>query len=150
MSVARIGVSLEQELLTALDKFVEDNHFANRSQAIRQLITNHLVEKKWESNEIVAGAISLVYDHHKRDLLNNLAEMQHDYHDVILATQHFHLDHDNCLEIIAVKGESAKLSILANKLINLKGIQHGIGLHKRECCGISDTWINITKFTKLQ
>ena len=125
MSVARIGVSLEQELLSALDRFVEENHFANRSQAIRLLITNNLVEEKWESNEKVAGAISLVYDHHKRDLLNKLADVQHDYHDVILATQHFHLDHDNCLEIIAVQGESAKLSLLANKLINLKGIHHG-------------------------
>ena len=125
MSVARIGVSLEQDLLNALDKFVEQNHFANRSQAIRQLIMNNLVEKKWEANEKVAGAISLVYDHHKRDLLNKLAEVQHDYHGVILATQHFHLDHDNCLEIIAVQGDSAKLSMLANKLINLKGIHHG-------------------------
>lgn len=126
MAVARFGVSVEQELLTALDKFVGENHFANRSQAIRQLINNNLVEKKWESNELVAGAISLVYDHHKRELLNNLAELQHDYHDLILATQHFHLDHDNCLEIIAVKGESVKLSLLANKLIALRGIQHGM------------------------
>jgi len=126
MAVVRFGVSLEQELLTALDKFVGANHFANRSQAIRQLINNNLVEKKWESNELVAGAISLVYDHHKRELLNNLADMQHDYHDLILATQHFHLDHDNCLEIIAVKGEAVKLSLLANKLIALKGIQHGM------------------------
>lgn len=126
MTVVRFGVSLEQELLTALDKFVGANHFANRSQALRQLINNNLVEKKWESNELVAGAISLVYNHHKRELLNNLAELQHDYHDLILATQHFHLDHDNCLEIIAVKGESVKLSLLANKLIALKGIQHGM------------------------
>jgi CopG family transcriptional regulator, nickel-responsive regulator len=126
MTVVRFGVSLEQELLTALDKFIGENHITNRSQAIRQLINNNLVEKKWESNELVAGAISLVYDHHKRELLNNLAELQHDYHDLILATQHFHLDHDNCLEIIAVKGESVKLSLLANKLIALKGIQHGM------------------------
>jgi CopG family nickel-responsive transcriptional regulator len=125
MTVVRFGVSLEQELLTALDAFVRENHFSNRSQAVRQLINNNLVEKKWESNEQVAGAISLVYDHHKRELLNNLADLQHDYHDVILATQHFHLDHDHCLEIIAVKGESAKLSLLANKLIALKGIRHG-------------------------
>ncbi len=125
MSVVRFGVSLEQELLTELDRYVENNHFANRSQAIRQLITNNLVEKKWETNEVVAGAISLVYDHHKRDLLDKLADVQHDFHDAILATQHFHLDHDNCLEIIAVMGESSKLTLLANKLIALKGIQHG-------------------------
>lgn len=125
MSVVRFGVSLEKELLEALDNFVNESHFTNRSQAIRQLITNNLIEKKWTSNDVVAGAISLVYDHHKRDLLNKLADLQHDYHDAILATQHFHLDHDNCLEIIAVKGESSKLTMLANKLIALKGIQHG-------------------------
>jgi CopG family nickel-responsive transcriptional regulator len=125
MSVSRIGVSLEKELLEALDNYVADNHFPNRSQAIRQLVRNNLIEKKWESNEMVAGAISLVYDHHKRDLLNILADLQHDYHDIILANQHFHLDHNNCLEIIAVKGEASKLSLLANKLIAVKGIQHG-------------------------
>jgi CopG family transcriptional regulator, nickel-responsive regulator len=125
MTVVRFGVSLEQDLLNALDKYVVDNQFANRSQAIRQLINNNLVEKKWETNAVVAGAISLVYDHHKRELLSTLADIQHDYHDLILATQHFHLDHDNCLEIIAVKGESAKLNALANKLIAVKGIQHG-------------------------
>jgi CopG family nickel-responsive transcriptional regulator len=125
MSVVRFGVSLEEDLLKALDSFARENHFQNRSQAIRHLIRNNLVEEKWEANERVAGAISLVYDHHKRDLLNNLADIQHDYHDLILANQHFHLDHDQCLEIIAVKGDSAKLSLLANKLIALKGVQHG-------------------------
>jgi len=125
MSVVRFGVSLEIDLLKELDKFVKENHFSNRSQAIRQLITNNIVKKKWESNEIVAGAISLIYNHHKRDLLNKLANLQHDYHDIILSAQHFHLDHDNCLEIIAVRGGSAKLTMLANKLIAIKGIQHG-------------------------
>jgi CopG family nickel-responsive transcriptional regulator len=125
MSVARFGVSLDQELLDALDRFVKDNNFPNRSQAIRQLISDNLAQKKWESNQQVAGAVSLVYDHHKRDLLNKLADLQHDYHDVILSAQHFHLDHDNCLEIIAVRGESSRLTLLANKLIAIKGIQHG-------------------------
>jgi len=125
MSVARFGVSLDQELLDALDRFVKENNFPNRSQAIRQLISDNLAQKKWESNQQVAGAVSLVYDHHKRDLLNKLADLQHDYHDVILSAQHFHLDHDNCLEIIAVRGESSRLTLLANKLIAIKGIQHG-------------------------
>jgi CopG family nickel-responsive transcriptional regulator len=125
MTVVRFGVSLEKGLLDALDKFVEENHFKNRSQAIRHLISNNLTEKKWESNEIVAGAVSLVYDHHKRDLLSNLADLQHDFHDVILSNIHFHIDHDNCLEIIAIKGESSRLKELANRLIGLKGIQQG-------------------------
>jgi CopG family nickel-responsive transcriptional regulator len=125
MSVVRFGVSLEKELLEALDLFVEENQFSNRSQAIRHLISNNLVERKWKSNQPVGGAITLVYDHHKRDLLNKLAELQHDYHNEILATQHFHLDHDNCMEIIAVKGKSQKLKQLADKLIAIKGILHG-------------------------
>ena len=124
MSVVRFGVSLENDLLEALDQYVNENHFASRSQAIRQLITNHLVEKKWQSNDKVAGAITLVYDHHKRELLNNLADLQHNYFDIILSTQHFHLDHDNCLEIIAVKGKATKLSDLASRLTAMKGIQH--------------------------
>jgi len=125
MSVVRFGVSLEKSILEALNNYVRENHFANRSQAIRQLITNNLVEKKWRSNSIVAGAIILVYDHHKRDLLQKLTDIQHDYHSVILSAQHFHLDHNNCLEIVAVKGEAVRLIELSDKLITVKGIQHG-------------------------
>ena len=125
MSVVRFGVSLEEVLLESLDNYARDNRFANRSQAIRQLITNNLVEKKWRSNKIVAGAIILVYDHHERDLLLKLTDIQHDYHGVILSAQHFHLDHNNCLEIVAVKGEAVRLTELSDKLISVKGIQHG-------------------------
>jgi len=125
MSVVRFGVSLEGELLQALDQFAKENKFSNRSQAIRQLISKNLVERKWQCNNIVAGAIILLYDHHRRELNNKLADTQHDYHDVILSSQHFHLDHHNCLEIIAVKGAAAKLTELADKLISQKGIQHG-------------------------
>lgn len=125
MSVVRFGVSLEKELLEALDKYAEENKFANRSQAVRYLINNNLVEEKWQGNKNVAGSITLVYDHHKNDLLKNLTEIQHDYHDEILSSQHFHLDHNNCLEIIAVKGKANKLRELSEKLIAIKGIQHG-------------------------
>jgi CopG family nickel-responsive transcriptional regulator len=125
MAVIRFGVSLDKSLLNELDDFVVKNNFKNRSQAIRQLIRNNLVEQQWNSNENVAGAISLVYNHHKRDLLNKLANVQHDFNDVILATQHFHLDHDSCLEIVAVMGKSEKILLLSKKLISIKGIQHG-------------------------
>lgn len=125
MSVVRFGVSLEKELLEALDNFAEENKFANRSQAIRHLITNNLVTDKWMCDNIVAGSVTLVYDHHKNDLLKNLTDVQHDYHDEILSSQHFHLDHDNCLEIIAVKGKASILTELSDKLIAIKGIKHG-------------------------
>ncbi len=125
MPVTRFGVSLEEELLEALDQYVKENKFPNRSQAIRHLIEKNLVEKKWQCNHIVAGAIVLMYDHHKKDVISKLTDVQHDFYDVILSSQHFHLNHNNCLEIIAVKGEAVKLTELADKLISIKGILHG-------------------------
>ena len=125
MSVTRFGVSLEKELLDELDHYVGENLLANRSQGIRRLISNYLVEKKWQCNNVVAGAISLVYDHHKHDLLMKLTDIQHEYHDIILSSQHFHLDDDNCFEVIAVRGKSRALTELADKLRALKGVSHG-------------------------
>ena len=125
MAVIRFGVSLEQEALNALDDYKKDNRIKNRSQAINHLINNNLVEKKWHCNNVVAGSITLVYDHHKHDLMNNLTQIQHEYYTEILSSQHFHLNHDLCMEIIAVKGKAATLTQLADKLIAVKGIQHG-------------------------
>jgi CopG family nickel-responsive transcriptional regulator len=125
MKVTRFSVSIEEEALGKLDNYAAKNKLPNRSQAIRFLISNTLVEEKWEKNKTVAGAIILVYDHHKRDLLNKSTSVQHDYHEVILAAQHIHLSHDNCLETIAVKGKSQRIKELADKLIGLKGIKHG-------------------------
>ncbi|MGM0375633.1 MAG: nickel-responsive transcriptional regulator NikR [Bacteroidota bacterium] len=125
MSVTRFGVSLEKDLLDELDHFVGENLLANRSQGIRRLISNYLVEKKWQCNNVVAGAISLAYDHHKHDLLMKLTDIQHEYHDVILSSQHFHLDNDSCFEVIAVRGQSRVLTELADKLRAVKGVSHG-------------------------
>jgi len=125
MQVKRFGVSLEEDILIKLDELVIKNKFPNRSQAIRYLIKNSLVEDKVDSNKIVAGAIVIVYDHHKRELNNNLMNVQHDYHDLILSTQHVHLEHDLCLETIAVKGKAHKLLELSDSIIGLKGIKHG-------------------------
>ncbi|MCF8229871.1 MAG: nickel-responsive transcriptional regulator NikR [Bacteroidales bacterium] len=125
MQVRRFGVSLEENLLESLDELVEKHQFPNRSQAIRFLIKKNLVEEKWKGNEDVAGAIVLVYDHHKRDLQNKSTDVQHAFHDLILSVQHVHLDHDNCLETIAVKGKAKELIDLSNKLIAIKGIKHG-------------------------
>lgn len=125
MSVTRFGVSLEGKLLESFDSFVSDNNFANRSQAVRHLIEKNIVEKKWQCNNIVAGAIVMVYNHHKKDILSKSNHIQHDYFDIILSSQHFHLSNDNCLEIIAVKGAANKLTELSEKLIGIKGIKHG-------------------------
>jgi CopG family transcriptional regulator, nickel-responsive regulator len=125
MLVKRFGVSLEEEILEELDKLVIKKQLPNRSQAIRYLIQRDIVEDKWKENKKVAGAVVIVYDHHRRELNNNLMNIQHDFHDMILSVQHVHLDHDNCLETIAVIGKASKLKELADKIIAIKGIKHG-------------------------
>lgn len=123
--VKRFSVSLEEELLKNIDSIVRSHKFPNRSQAIRFLIRDYDVKYKWEKNKEVAGCIILVYDHHKRDLVAKSMDIQHDYHDCIFSSQHVHLDHTNCLEIIALKGKADRLRNLADRLIALKGMKHG-------------------------
>ena len=125
MSVKRFGVSLEEELLNRLDGLVADNQFPNRSQAIRFLINTKMIEQQWEEDQEVAGALVLIYDHHKRDLQKLMTNLQHDYHCLILSSQHIHLNHDLCLETITLKGKAGKLNNLSDKLKALKGIFHG-------------------------
>jgi CopG family nickel-responsive transcriptional regulator len=125
MQVKRFGVSLEEEVLQELDGLVVKHSFPNRSQAIRYLVKSSIVADKIEENKVVAGAIVIVYDHHRRELNSKLMNVQHDYHDLILSTQHVHLDHDLCLETIAVKGKATKLRGLADRIIGTKGIKHG-------------------------
>lgn len=125
MSVVRFGVSFEKEVLDALDEYVQENKFSNRSQALRQLVNRHIVEKKWQCNNRVAGAVTLVYDHKKRDIAKHLAEIQLDYREEILAVQRFTLNENHSMEVISLNGISARLTELSDKLISEKGIQHG-------------------------
>jgi len=125
MSVKRFGVSLDSETMQKLDEFVNVNNYPNRSQAIRSLIEQYAVDRKWQSGNEVAGAIVIVYNHHKRNIDNELNEVQHDHHHLILCSQHIHLSHETCLETIMVKGEATELTSLADKIIAIKGIHHG-------------------------
>ena len=125
MSVSRFGVSLEEDLLKELDRFVSENKFPNRSQAIRFLIEKNLVEKKWQCNNIVTGAIVLIYDSNKKDITNHLSSIQSEYSQHILSKQLFYLENNINLEIVAIKGPSYKLTELSDKLISCKGIKHG-------------------------
>ena len=125
MSVSRFGVSLDEDLLKALDEFVADNQFANRSQAIRHLIEKNLTEEKWKCDNIVAGAVVLVFNNQKREILKKSSEIQFEYNDVVLSVQGFYLNEINYLEIIAVKGASKRLTEVSEKLIGIKGIEHG-------------------------
>jgi CopG family nickel-responsive transcriptional regulator len=125
MAVTRFGVSLEQDLLEALDSFVQDNSYANRSQAIRALIEKNIVEKKWLCNHHVAGAIVLVYDLKKNDIAGNVLAIQQSRTSLILSTQRFFRENNICLEIIAVEGTAQQLTRLSDEIISLKGMIHG-------------------------
>jgi CopG family transcriptional regulator, nickel-responsive regulator len=121
----RFGVSMEENLLSALDDYVRGKGYHNRSEALRDLVRKELVETAWEDEDKeVAGAIIMVYDHHHHDLVENLVSIQHDYHDIIISSQHVHLDHSNCLEIIAVKGKINKVYDLEARLKVAKGVKH--------------------------
>ena len=125
MSVSRFGVSLDENLLKALDEYVALNQFSNRSQAIRHLIEKNLAEEKWKCDNIVAGAVVLVFNSQKRELLKKSSEIQFEFNDVILSVQGFYLNEQNYMEIIAVKGPSRRLTEVSEKLIGIKGIEHG-------------------------
>jgi len=125
MTVTRFGVSIEEELLDALDTFIADNGFSNRSQGIRFLIEKNIVEKKWLCNKHVAGGIVLLYDSQKNDITANLLKVQQTQPKLILSSQRFFLKNNMCLEIIAVEGTAHELTSLSDNMISLKGIRHG-------------------------
>jgi CopG family nickel-responsive transcriptional regulator len=121
----RFGISLDKDLLDKFDRLIREKNYTNRSKAFRDLIREDLVKAQWQKNKEIVGAITLIYDHHKRELVNKLMDIQHDFGDSIISSQHIHLDHDNCLEIIAVKGLSKEAQKLADSLKSVKGVKHG-------------------------
>lgn len=123
--LVRFGVSLEKKLLDKFDSFIRERNYTNRSEALRDMIRQELIKKEWVEGEDVAGAITLIYDHHRKDLLGRITDIQHNYQQVIISTQHIHLDHDNCLEIVAVRGNPAEVQRLADMLKSIKGVKHG-------------------------
>ena len=122
--LTRFSVSLNSDLVQKFDRLIAAEKCPTRSKAIGDLIRASMVKKEWLEGREVSGAIILVYDHHKRDIMGLLNNIQHDHHDLILATQHFHLDHDNCLEILAVQGRPDEIGVLEKKLHAVKGIKH--------------------------
>ncbi|MFH0827604.1 MAG: nickel-responsive transcriptional regulator NikR [Candidatus Omnitrophota bacterium] len=122
--LVRFGISLNGELSHKFDARLKKKGYSNRSEAIRDLIRQDLVEQEWRDGCEVAGAITLIYDHHKRELVNKLMDIQHEFGDLIISSQHVHLDHNNCLEIIAVKGSPKEAQKLGDSLKSVKGVKH--------------------------
>lgn len=136
--LVRFGVSLDKELLSTFDALIREKKYTNRSEALRDLIRQELVHREWQQGDRdVAGAITFIYDHHQRTLLNQITDIQHDFQQIIISTQHIHLDHSNCLEIVAVKGSSHTIQQLADTLKSIKGVRHGT-------LGMSSTGRDIT------
>jgi CopG family transcriptional regulator, nickel-responsive regulator len=124
--LSRIGVAIDSELLKKFDKLIAARGYANRSEAFRDLIRDELVEQTWEAPDSnVVGTVTLVYDHHVRLLNEKLTDMQHSHFHQILSTLHVHLDHDNCLEVLVVRGKAAQVKKIADALISTKGVKHG-------------------------
>ena len=122
----RFGVSIENHLLKQFDQLITERSYSNRSEAIRDLIREELVRQHCEDSEAESiGTITIIFDHHVRELTEALTSVQHKYNDQIVAATHVHLDHDNCLEVIIVKGKTAIIQHIANSLISLKGVKHG-------------------------
>ncbi len=122
--LTRFGISLERDLLQKFDRLITKKGYTNRSEAIRDLIREDLVRTSWVAGKEGVGTITLVYDHHQRELTGKLTDIQHDYHEDILSTQHIHLDHDNCLEVVIVSGRPARIDELTNRLRACRGVKH--------------------------
>jgi CopG family nickel-responsive transcriptional regulator len=124
--LVRFSVSLESDLLEKFDGYCTENRFATRSEAIRQLLRDALTEQAWQSDvRDAAATLTLVYDHHRTRLTDHMLELQHKHTDVVIASTHVHLDHDNCLEVIFLRGPARVLGEIAAQLRGMKGIRKG-------------------------
>jgi CopG family transcriptional regulator, nickel-responsive regulator len=124
-SLIRTGISLERELLERFDRMIERKGYGNRSEAIRDLVRDHIVEEDVLTNKVVVATLTLVYDHHQPKLSEQLIGAQHEYKGQVLASTHVHLDHHNCLEVIILKGSGTEAKTFADQLLSLKGVKHG-------------------------
>ncbi|MGI8788143.1 MAG: nickel-responsive transcriptional regulator NikR [Pyrinomonadaceae bacterium] len=125
--IIRFGVSIDQDLLENYDRLISERGYATRSEALRDLIREALIQQRVELNSKTRalGSLTLVYDHHASNLLEQMTEIQHNFHDLILSVMHLHVSHDDCMELIALRGKVSEIVNLANGLLSLKGIKNG-------------------------
>jgi CopG family nickel-responsive transcriptional regulator len=121
----RFGVSMPSALVDRFDRHLARRNYRNRSEAIRDLVRQALIDSEIHTNKVVVGVIHLLYDHHRRELAEQLTEIQHAKHELIISTTHVHLDHQHCLEVILCRGKAAQISQLADALIAVKGVSNG-------------------------
>ncbi len=122
--LVRVSLSIPKSLFDRLEEMVISSGYGNRSEFVRDLIRDHLVTQEWESNEVLLGTLSLLYDHHTRGLTERLIHQQHHFPGKVLATTHVHLDEHLCAEMIMVRGRSKDIKTLADRLQREKGVLH--------------------------
>jgi CopG family nickel-responsive transcriptional regulator len=124
--LSRIGIALDSDLLKRFDRSMRHRGYTNRSEAFRDLIRDRLVKEQTAMPDAtVVGTVTLIYDHHAHGVSEKLTELQHASHELIVSTSHAHLDHDSCLEVLIVHGKSGHVAQFADRIIGLKGVQHG-------------------------
>ncbi|MFC1538935.1 nickel-responsive transcriptional regulator NikR [Candidatus Latescibacterota bacterium] len=126
--IVRFGVSIGESLLNKFDTLIDNKGYTNRSEAIRDLIRDKLVESDWEKDtdgENAIGTITIVYDHHTREIGDKLTDIAHNFHDLVISNMHVHLTHASCLEVMVVKGAGYKIRNFADKVISIRGVKHG-------------------------
>jgi CopG family nickel-responsive transcriptional regulator len=124
--VARFGVSIPQELADAFDERIQRKGYRTRSEAIRDIMREYIVNEAWESERgEVVGTVTIVYDHERRELTHILTELQHHFQGAVICSTHVHLDEHNCLEVIVLRGKAAHVRTIADRLISTKGVKHG-------------------------
>ena len=123
--LVRFGVSMPAHLLDHFDEIITMKGYTNRSEAIRDMIRDTIVEHEWMEGKEVMGVITIVYDHHRRGVMEKLIDLQHIHHSSVASSTHIHLDDENCLEVVVVKGKPPHVKELADNMIALKGVKHG-------------------------
>ena len=126
MGIVRFGVSIPAELIETFDKRIEARGYPTRSEAIRDIIRDYLVEGQWETSSVpVIGTVTVVYDHETRELTHALTDLQHHFHAEIVCSTHIHLDAHHCLEVIVLKGTARQVQAVADRIIATRGVKHG-------------------------
>jgi CopG family transcriptional regulator, nickel-responsive regulator len=124
--VTRFGVSMDGTLLNDFDQLIARKGYRNRSEALRDLIRDNLVQEEWKGgNQETVGTLALVYNHHTRELTRVLTKLQHRYYKTILSTTHVHLDEHNCLEVLILRGKGKDIQNIGDRLIGTRGVKHG-------------------------
>ena len=127
-AISRFGVSADDELLESFDRLIANQGYATRSEALSDLMRDSLVRARLAASPDgaeVLGSLTLVYDHHATDLTDKMAELQHDHHELVVSVLHIHISHEDCMEVIVLRGKAKGVRTLSDSLLSLKGVKHG-------------------------